>query len=285
MWYLCRMRWLCLSSLLLAPISACGPGKGGDDSATAGSSTTGETASTGGPGSTGTTVATVEPTSSPDTSDATGRPTTGEPGTTTAPGTTATATSSATTDTTTIGPGTTGSDTDGAGVCDDDGDCELISDCCDCQAILVEADPPDMCDAECKQSMCSALGIQAPVCRLGVCIPGRLSCDQSKVQCDAPTPDCPAGTLPETTPACWTGDCVPAKFCDVVPDCALCPTGTVCVQHVGRALEPGVACEPVLPTCDPAAACGCIGDQVCAADLEQCFDQRPGVLTCECKNC
>ncbi len=275
------MRSITLSIIVLC---ACGPGKGETDSDSAGSTGSGSTTSTSastsgstGPTDPGTSGGPGPITITTITSAGTDEPTS-EPASMSEPGT-----SGVTTGDVTVGPGTTGNDTAGPGECADDGDCKLVSDCCTCQAVPVDEDAV-VCDAACEQQVCEQLNITAAVCRLGVCIPERLSCDQSKVQCKAPIPDCPPGTLPETTPDCWTGACVPAQHCDVVPSCEFCGDETVCVQKAGFVIE-SVSCEPVLPTCDTAAACGCIGDQVCVQPFGFCTDTADHVITCECPNC
>lgn len=278
MCYPTRMRliFLALASL---PLLACGPGTAesttdaGSSSSTAGSgassSTTATTATT-----SASTAGTDEPTTTVGTTatatTATG--TTGEPDTTTSggPG------SSSTTD-----PST---DTGVGALCDSDADCKLADDCCDCSGVPVDADVA-VCDLECEQSKCSELGIPKAVCHLGVCTTPRLSCDASKVACDSLPPPCEPGTVAETTPACWSGRCIPAKYCDVLESCELCPEGLVCVQNIGLAPEPGVVCEPLPANCDPAKPCACIGDQVCQDPFGFCTDQPGGDIGCECPNC
>lgn len=272
------MRSLALSILVLC---ACGPGKGGTDADTAtttastGPDASGSTGSTDA-GSSGGTVGTVGTITTIVTSAGTDEPT-GGPASTGEPGT-----GGVTTGATTVGTATTGEPVD-PGECVDAGDCKLVSDCCSCRAVPVDEDVV-VCDGACEQAMCETLGIAAPECRLGVCSPQRLSCDPGIVQCKGPVPDCPPGTLPETTRECWTNRCVPAEHCDAVPSCDFCGDDTVCVQKAGFVSE-FVRCEPVLPTCDTAAACGCIGDQVCVQPFGVCIDTADHVITCECPNC
>ena len=247
-----RLIFLTLASLLT--LTACGPdpSETTTDGATD-SITTATTATTG--TSTGTTTATTATTD---------MPTTGTPGTTTTASTTAATTGASDTGSTTTSAGTgtgtssditTGESTDTgmAGLCDDDADCKLADDCCDCDGVPIDVDVA-VCDLDCKQSKCSELGIKAAVCRFGVCTTPRLSCD-ANVACDSLPPPCEPGTLPETTPACWSGRCIPAKHCDVVGNCDECPDDRVCVQNVGFGPEPGATCEILPPGCDPAAPC------------------------------
>lgn len=278
-----RLIFLALASL---PLFACGPGTA-EATTDAASSTTAAGSDASSSGTTATTATTSASTAGTD-----------EPTTTVGTTATATATATATTattgepDTTTSGgPGTsttttTDSSTDtGVGaVCESDADCKLADDCCDCFGVPVDADVA-VCDMECKQSRCSELGIKMAVCHLGVCTTPRLSCDASKVACDSLPPPCEPGTVAETTPACWSGRCVPAKYCDVVESCEQCPEGLVCVQNIGLAPEPGVICEPLPANCDPAKPCACIGDQVCQDPFGFCTDQPGGDIGCECPNC
>lgn len=265
---------------ILASLIACGPGGGtptttGDETTQTPGTTTGTAAST----STGQPTTTVDPgtsTTSPATTDAT---TTGVATTTSVTGETTTSTTGETTT-----AGTTTDDTAGPiSECSKDADCKLQEDCCVCNGIPLDLNPV-ACDMECKQSKCSELGVDQAVCRLGVCETERLSCDQVKVACDALPPACPEGQLPTTTPACWTGKCVPAEFCDVIPDCSFCPDGHLCVQNI--AFGPSQpTCEPLPPGCGPDPDCACAGDLVCQDPFTLCVEQDGPVLHCECINC
>lgn len=265
---------------ILASLIACGPGGGtptttGDETTQTPGTTTGTAAST----STGQPTTTVDPgtsTTSPATTDAT---TTGVATTTSVTGETTTSTTGETTT-----AGTTTDDTAGPiSECSKDADCKLQEDCCVCNGIPLDLNPV-ACDMECKQSKCSELGVDQAVCRLGVCETERLSCDQVKVACDALPPACPEGQLPTTTPACWTGKCVPAEFCDVIPDCSFCPDGHLCVQNIARGPNQPT-CEPLPPGCGPDPDCACAGDLVCQDPFTLCVEQDGPVLHCECINC
>ena len=117
-----------------------------------------------------------------------------------------------------------------------------------------------------------------------MCETERVSCDQSKVTCDQLPPPCPDGQLAETDAVCYTGDCVPARFCDVVPDCADCPDDMMCVQKVAFMVE-RITCEPIPPGCGGVVDCDCVGDLVCTDNFEGCFEQGGAVVSCECLNC
>lgn len=268
---------------------ACTPDKG-ETSASGGS-----TGASGGGSSGEATGATSEPGTSGAAStggggSATGGETTGgvttEPATTgpmtTEPGTTGPGTSGPMT----TGPMTTGgSETTGGepGECAGNDDCKLFSDCCACDGVPLE-DMTPACMMECKQPKCSEYGVEQAECRFGVCRAARLTCDGNKVVCDALPPPCPDGFLAETSPACWTGKCVPAALCDAVPDCALCPDGTVCVQDIAFGPQGWPRCEPIPAACGGKASCGCMGDLVCTGDFKACSPGDTG-LNCECLNC
>jgi len=252
---------------------ACGPGGGGSSGSTgeASSSTSGGPTSTGG---------TSGPTTGAATGTGTDSSTTGT-GTTSTTGTSGTSTSgTATTDETSTSSGTSGGPVEGA--CVKDADCKLHEDCCVCEGVPV-GDNPASCELECKQPLCQEFGIDAAVCRLGACDTERLSCDQTKVVCNGPPPVCAPGTLPETDPDCWTGRCVPAVLCDVIPDCSSCPDGRMCVQYTGEGIFPTV-CEPIPPECGGTPSCECAADQVCTGIFTVC-SEKGAVIGCDCPNC
>jgi hypothetical protein len=93
----------------------------------------------------------------------------------TGPGTSATTADDTSGTTTTADTSGTGSSTDGESStgeplpCDGPRDCQVVDTCCDCAAIPADAEPP-MCEENCEQSMCAALGI-TPVaqCDAGSC--------------------------------------------------------------------------------------------------------------------
>jgi hypothetical protein len=259
--------------LVLLPL-ACGPGTGTTDASSSGDPSTG-LATTGGSTTGGpTTGEPVTTTGEPVTT--TGEPgtTSGDPTTTGEPGTT-----------TTTEPGTTSLETTGAPPgeveCEKDADCKLNQDCCSCDAIPVGEDFQG-CAMDCRQPLCAAIGVTDAVCNLGVCEAKRLTCDPLKVACDQAPPDCPDGELPSTTPACWTGLCVPAALCDVVPDCSVCPDHMMCVQKVAFVVES--SCQPIPLGCDGEIACECVSDLVCTDEFSFC-SANPPVVSCECINC
>lgn len=270
------MRRIFLSSWIIA--AACGPSTGGsvsDGSTGTASASTGTSPTTGGDGSSST---------------GHGGTGTGSPATSTGEVTTGAATTSPVG--TSTGAGTTGAGTTGAGdtttgapgmVCAADVDCALHSDCCTCEGVHVFEDHP-VCDEDCDAPLCEPIGVDAAICRFGVCITERLSCDATKVTCKAAQPDCPQGHVPETTPDCWTGKCIPAEHCDRVPDCALCPGDWMCVQDVAFGPQGWPRCEPVPAACGGAVDCDCVGPEVCVEPFTFCAAQGDHV-DCECVNC
>lgn len=202
------------------------------------------------PGSTMTTSATTEPTATADSSGSGTESTTGEPAT----------------------------------ACEDAAGCMLHDDCCNCIAITQGAEPPACDIPECDQSACGALGIDPQVqCELGSCEFVPLPCNPFEVACDSLPPECPDGTLPSVDPlaSCWSGDCVPAAFCDVVPDCADCPDDEVCVQNISQI--PTFTCSPIPAACDGTPSCACMGE-VCVSPFDVCGD-GDGTISCACPAC
>lgn len=263
------VRRIFLGSWIIA--AACGPSPGGsasDGSTGTASASTGVSPTTGGTG---------------EGSSSTGGTGTGSPATSTGVVTTGVVTTGSVG--TSTGAGTTGDTTTGAPgmACVGDGDCKLHSDCCTCEGVHDFEDHPD-CAKECPVLPCEAAGIHAAICRFGVCITERLSCDATKVTCKAAQPDCPQGQIPETTPDCWTGECVPAEHCDRVPDCALCPGDWMCVQDVAFGPQGWPRCEPVPAACGGAVDCDCVGPEVCVEPFTFCAAQGNHV-DCECVNC
>lgn len=266
-----RLAWLLPLSLLLA----CGGEPGTTD-------TTGETTAPPGttdePGTTST--GPVDPTSGGSGSAETTAPSTST-STGPDPGTSSTSTGEPATTTT---EGSTTDDTGPAvpGECVADADCKLFEDCCECKGIPADEDPP-ICKLECDQTKCDAIGVDAAICRLGQCITERLDCDASKVVCLAFPPDCPEGQLPGVDGPCWSGACVPAEICNVVPDCELCPADWMCVSDIPFG-PPIVHCEPIPADCMGEPDCTCAG-AVCTDQFTFCTDPGGNAINCECIDC
>ena len=128
-------------------------------------------------------------------------------------------------------------------------------------------------------------------------------CPSPRVFCDAPPPDCSAGTFPEAEPCgggncprrCWTGRCLPCiTECDRDADCVLvgrfgcCPVGggDLCRWGTPRSYIEKDPCafeggEP-MPN-DPPKGCPaeCLGDPVCG----ECAHCSPDSVRCEGGQC
>lgn len=258
------------TSLTALALAGC-PGGGGDTTGTGPGTTSVATDATG-----GTSVGATEPlTTGSSATSTTALGTSTEAGTSTG-GSGSTAASSST------GSGT-GSTTGGVGggACQVDADCQLHNDCCDCYGEPVDA-PGPLCELRCDQPMCDAIGIKQAVCRFGQCATEKLQCS-GEVACDSLPPDCPKGTLPGISGVCWSGACVPVASCDAVPDCALCPSGTMCVEY--QALPSMRVCEPIPAGCEGDPSCACAGDLACVDPFGICHDGAMGEVVCECPTC
>lgn len=261
-----------LPALLLLP--ACGDDGGKTTVSTSTSSST-DPGTTAGTGTSTTTMPTGSGTSEPVTTSSDS-----------ATGTSST-TGTGSTDVSTSDVSTSGSDTGvmPGGQCMSNTDCALHNDCCDCFGIKA-GDPDPICKKTCDQPMCDAIGIDQAECRLGVCGTERINCDSSTVQCDAPTPDCPVGQAPGVNQngTCWTGACVPALSCNVVPDCSICPADSMCVQKISKQ-QTLPTCEPVPLECVGKVDCECAGTFVCTGDFNVCNALGGNELSCGCPAC
>lgn len=256
-----------LQSCILAWLSSCIPD----------SRTTDSTTSTSEAASTSLGVSTTSG-AQPTTEDKTTHPTTGiDEDSSTASGTGTTLTPSGTTG----GTATTGMMTEG---CTHDSECELLDDCCSCLGVPAGAEQPSCDVQQCQESKCSELGINNAVCRLGVCETERLSCNGPRVLCDMPPPSCALGLLPETSPDCWTGRCIPSEYCDHVPQCDSCLEGQMCVEIVGEGADDWPICEPVPPDCQGTVSCECVESKVCLGFFTSCT-ALSNVVRCQCPDC
>lgn len=185
------------------------------------------------------------------------------------------------------GPGTTDGDTgpEPSGPCETDDDCMVIETCCSCTVGPVSDEPPE-CDLEpCRQSRCDEIGFEPQAqCELGSCEPVPVSCNPDVVMCDSVPPSCNEGFFPGVDPdaSCWTGGCVPAEACDVVPDCGGCPEGEACVQYSTQ-LGPQFHCSPIPEDCNGAPSCACMSE-ACVAPFDSCSDGPDGI-SCSCPVC
>ena len=167
-------------------------------------------------------------------------------------------------------------------------DCQLVNDCCTCEAIPVGAKAP-ACSLTCVQSACAArqLPAGAVACVAGQCVAG-FKCDTSKVTCEAATPACAAGDVPTVNAAgtCYTGTCAPAVECTTVTSCGVC-TGTASCATYQTQSGPQSHCLPIPSECtgNP-SGCDCFGQASCVAPYRTCtpFSGVRGVL-CSCPTC
>ena len=168
-------------------------------------------------------------------------------------------------------------------------DCRLVSDCCNCRALPVDAPNPLVCPLLCIQSKCSQemLPSGAVDCVAGRCVAG-FNCDASRVVCGGPTPTCPPGEVPTVNPAgtCYSGGCVPATQCKRVTSCADCASADQgCVNNVtlqGTQFH----CVTIPSVCQGAATCACLGVSSCVSPYSVCadFSGLKGIA-CGCPTC
>lgn len=264
-------------TLLLALAAGCGPGGGTTEATTTTTTTASSSSTASSSGSSGSPSTTDDPTGQTGSGGSTGSSTTG----TTEPGTGSSGPITASSSSGSSGGSSSGTGGPVGGPCEVDEDCQLHNDCCDCFGEPKE-DPVAPCKKLCDQPMCDAIGIKKAVCRFGVCATEKVQCS-GEVACDESPPDCPPGTLPGISEACWTGACVPALSCDAVPDCSACPQGTMCVSYVAFVITN--VCEPLPANCDGTPSCACAGDLACTDPFTICQDTNNGALVCECPAC
>ncbi|MDX2053648.1 MAG: hypothetical protein SFV15_14705 [Polyangiaceae bacterium] len=161
-------------------------------------------------------------------------------------------------------------------------DCTLFSDCCSCAAVPSGELTPS-CLLACIVSACTSQQVTEGdiACVAGRCVLNR-SCDDRAVTCDAPTPQCDGGRVPEVANNCYTGRCLPPSECSSVSSCAVCTQANLrCAIQEGR---PGNTfhCVETPPACQGNVSCGCMG--VCQG-LFQCPDPSAKALMCVCPAC
>jgi hypothetical protein len=97
------------------------------------------------------------------------------------------------------------------GACEERSDCKLVDDCCTCEAMHVDADPPE-CDADCERTTCEDWGITEILCS-HTCLIRLVECDPTLVECADAPPECDDGFAPSIEARCWTRHCVPMDLC------------------------------------------------------------------------
>jgi len=173
--------------------------------------------------------------------------------------------------------------------CTKDSDCLLVDDCCTCAAI-VRGDRPPACDPRitCPMTTCAQFGgVDKARCMAGRCIVG-LDCDTTRVTCRRLAPVCPAGEVPRVVmqgqDRCY-GECVDARQCLSVPECARCARGDLCVGYAAAA-QVRLHCVSAPPPCGDSPSCACAA-AICTGEWSSCV---PGVsplpqISCECPTC
>jgi hypothetical protein len=165
--------------------------------------------------------------------------------------------------------------------CTSDADCQLENDCCACAGLPASQMLPN-CPGQCLIPSCQPFGAKAARCTAGQCTTD-VSCDQSKVLCAAPTPQCAKGQVPSVLGACW-GPCIDATQCSRVTTCADCASaGLSCVQYDTQ-LGPQAHCVKVPAPCSD-ATCACLGPAVCTPPFGLCGDVSKTQVTCGCPTC
>jgi hypothetical protein len=158
-------------------------------------------------------------------------------------------------------------------------DCEIVQDCCVCQA-APKGTSFGTCRVACGDSnACEMQGV-APVaaCTLGRCTLAA-PCSVRHVVCDTLPPTCAAGQAPSVTEdGCW-GPCVVSTECSEVTDCTVCGDAhCVTFPNVGgtsvRCIAREAGCEAG-NLCECLSPCGGFG----------CGEQENGEVGCFCLGC
>ncbi|MFZ6184685.1 hypothetical protein [Nannocystis pusilla] len=175
---------------------------------------------------------------------------------------------SAPTSTSTSGPAPSGPE------CQEDADCVLINNCCECDPKPATAEVA-ACEGNCLQPTCDALslwGAQA-ACRSGICEFAGMTCSDGPVACDQAMPQCPAGTVNTVQDDCWAG-CMHPRYCEgggCTP--GSCGDGWTCVSH-----QSGASTCALLPAaCAGEPTCACLQPYFAEFCPGSCGDVEGGV--------
>lgn len=159
--------------------------------------------------------------------------------------------------------------------CQQDSDCMIVDNCCECSARPVGAEIAP-CPGECLQSTCDAKllsGVTA-ACRSGVCEFANVPCSAGPPACATPKPSCPPDTQTSVVGDCW-GPCVPSRYCEGAACTAgSCGDGWMCVEHQATAS----ACAPIPHECAGTPDCTCAApylDEFCPG---ACAESGGGLL-------
>ena len=166
--------------------------------------------------------------------------------------------------------------------CAVDEDCRLASDCCNCEVYPASGEAPLACAADCEQEQCERYGIERAMCFAGRCIVATPhNCSPLFVVCATPPPECDAGTLPSVADnRCWTGECVPTKFCGFRPDCTGCDDDHVCYRGFNDAAGTPYYCMPRPLACEGQATCACASELCSSLGFRNCTDADDGLMQC-----
>lgn len=159
--------------------------------------------------------------------------------------------------------------------CLQDADCQVVEDCCTCDARPI-GEPFDTCQLACDVTACDlAFELEvAAACRGGRCEFTSGACTGTPA-CDEPPPECESGTIPAIDGDCW-GECVAPLACagTCAGEGAACGVGWACVES--QSSSP--VCHPVPLACEGVPTCECMPDEVCM--FGPCSDDGGGLL-CE----
>jgi hypothetical protein len=135
----------------------------------------------------------------------------------------------------------------------------------------------------CYVVTCTPKGVTEVDCVVGQCVL-KIDCDASKVLCNGMPPSCPQGEVPTVANQCWTGKCIKATYCPVVPSCDACDfTTSTCVVHETKS-GPQTHCVEVPDVCKGQVNCSCLGNAVCKPPWSICNDTSTGI-DCGCPTC
>lgn len=165
--------------------------------------------------------------------------------------------------------------------CDVAEDCQLVDDCCTCDAIPADVEPEE-CSANCFQSECSAQGRPekaAIACVAGRCVAG-FDCNWALTTCDAAPPNCGEGSTASVVDGCY-GACVLTTECNSVGSCDQCDGGLACVQEAGFGTTSHCVTDAPCDVDD----CACLGPSVCDEGTDVCVEGGDEVIVCECITC
>jgi hypothetical protein len=160
--------------------------------------------------------------------------------------------------------------------CQQDSDCTLVNNCCECDPKPKGAEVAP-CEGNCLQSTCEALliGNIEVACRSGICEFATVACNDGPVGCGAEKPTCPEDKAVAVVADCWA--CVHPRYCaGNLCTAGSCGDGWTCIFS-----QSGVSrCAPIPHECQGTPTCACFApyfDESCGGP---CSDAPDGPL-CE----